>query len=101
VDISKWINSKRSTNGTLINEEIVKFIKEYKVFLSISLDGDKHTHDKNRIFINGNGTYDKLLKNIETLKDVLGKLFNTYVSFWATLCNNCDYILLPSIQMEC
>ncbi len=45
------------TNGTLFNQEIISFIKENEVEVQVSLDGDKKTHDKMRVFPNGRGSY--------------------------------------------
>lgn len=44
------------TNGTLINEEHIKFLKENKVGIGISLDGPKFINDKNRIFRSKKGS---------------------------------------------
>ena len=46
-----------ATNGTLFNNEIISFIKENQIEVQISLDGDKETHDRMRIFPNGRGSY--------------------------------------------
>jgi len=94
--LKERVNISITTNGTLINKEIINFIKEYKVFLSISLDGDQQTHDKHRKFMNGSGTHAKLLGNIENLKTDLGELFHTHISFSATLNAECDYKELDS-----
>lgn len=89
--LNERVNISITTNGTLINKEIINFIKEYKVFLSISLDGDQQTHDKHRKFINGKGTHEKIMRNIKNLKTDLGELFHTHISFTATLSAECDY----------
>jgi len=46
-----------ATNGTLFNNEIISFIKENQIEVQISLDGDKETHDRMRIFPDGRGSY--------------------------------------------
>lgn len=54
------------TNGTLINDEIIKaFIKYKLLLLSVSLDGFGENHDKNR---GQNGIFDKIISNLENLK---------------------------------
>lgn len=95
-NLKNRINFSITTNGTIINKKIIEYIKKNKVFLTISLDGNKYTHDKNRKFKNGNGSFDKILKNLEKLKSSLGELFNTYVSFSVTLNAGCDYKELDS-----
>lgn len=55
------------TNGTILNKEIITFLKNQDVDLGISLDCSKVAHDKNRITIKNNGTFDIILKNIKIL----------------------------------
>lgn len=56
-----------TTNGTLINNEIIEFVKENSIKLSISIDGSKESHNKYRIFHNDLGSYDIVIKNIKLL----------------------------------
>ena len=56
-----------TTNGTIFNDEIRDFILENKVGLTISIDGDKEIHDRNRKFLNGSGSYDTTMKTVEGL----------------------------------
>lgn len=59
-----------STNGMLIDAEWAKILKEYKVSVSVSIDGPPEIHDKYRIDFKGKGTLDKTLKGVEFLKEV-------------------------------
>ncbi|MFR4164063.1 MAG: radical SAM protein [Paraclostridium sordellii] len=56
-----------TTNGTIINDEIIKFLKENNIQLSISIDGSRDAHNKYRIFSNGKGSYDIVIKNTKYL----------------------------------
>ena len=56
-----------STNGTIMNSELVEFIKENDIGLQISIDGDKEIHDANRPSANGISSYDMVEKNVKTL----------------------------------
>lgn len=49
-----------TTNGTLLNEERLKFLKEHKVGLLLSIDGDKETQDYNRACADGKSSFDIL-----------------------------------------
>ena len=66
----KWFNSYRfnfSTNGINYHEEKVQnFIAKNSDHLSIgiTIDGTRAKHDLNRIYKNGRGSYDDVLKNI-------------------------------------
>jgi len=60
------------TNGLLVNKENLSFLKKHKIILSISIDGDKNTHDKNKRFPNNMGTFNFLLKDIKLAFGFLG-----------------------------
>lgn len=57
-----------TTNGLLYNSpKVQEFIQKYHTHLdiSISIDGTKEKQDLNRIFPNGKGSYDLVIKNIK------------------------------------
>jgi len=57
------------TNGTLIDKKLDE-IKKNDFRLQISIDGDKETHDRNRVYKGTeNGTFDKIIENIQLCKD--------------------------------
>lgn len=57
------------TNGTLLSESSISFLKHDKIDLKISIDGKRQDHDRNRPFLEKNGsTYDAVLKNVNKLK---------------------------------
>jgi uncharacterized protein len=56
------------TNGSIMTDEIAKFIKENNVGISISLDGDKQINDLARITETNNGSFDRAIKTIKQLK---------------------------------
>ncbi len=56
-----------TTNGTLINQEMIEFFKEHNFSVTISLDGPPHINDKQRRFPSGKGTYDLVKKKIDLL----------------------------------
>ncbi len=65
----KNITFSMTTNGTLLTEEIVDYFVNHNLVLTVSLDGDKKAHDKNRKFsANGKGTFDVIIKNVEMIK---------------------------------
>jgi radical SAM protein with 4Fe4S-binding SPASM domain len=69
--VEKGINQySLSTNFVLANEETIDFLVEKNIWMHISIDGDKATHDLYRKDHSGNGSFDKVCKNIEVL---LGK----------------------------
>ncbi len=74
VNYAKQKNSKilfsLVTNATLINDEIVEFLKSNNIDIGISIDGPKSINDTNRIFRNSNeSVYDNVIKSIEKLRN--------------------------------
>lgn len=70
--ITKEAEGKRvtfniTTNGSLLTEEMVEFFMNYEVKIAISLDGPAEIHNKNRKFVNGEGTFDAVYTNIKEL----------------------------------
>ncbi|MDN9636577.1 4Fe-4S cluster-binding domain-containing protein [Clostridioides difficile] len=67
-----------TTNGTIWNEEIEKFFKDYKNkfcgYISISIDGDCKTHNKNRIYKNNIGSFNKAIKTAYKMKLIFENL---------------------------
>lgn len=53
------------TNGTLISLEIAAILSTYDVNVTISIDGPEYIHD----YLRGKGTFNKIKRNIEILKD--------------------------------
>lgn len=58
-----------TTNGTLLSEEVIEFLVEHNVLLSISLDGSKEEHDKHRKFQSGKGSFDLIMERLRHLKE--------------------------------
>lgn len=54
-----------STNATLLNEDIADFLVEHNFNLAFSVDGPAPEHDRNRIFANGEGSFQKVWGNIQ------------------------------------
>jgi len=72
------------TNGTIINAEILDVVKRHIKFITVSIDGPQHLNDHNRKFKNGKGSYAKISKFINKIKDETGiflKYEATYTSY--------------------
>lgn len=52
------------TNGTIMSPKILKILSTYNIKVTISIDGPQFIHD----YLRGNGTFKKIIKNIEYLK---------------------------------
>ncbi len=60
------------TNLTLINEEQLKFLRDHRVSISTSLDGDREIHDKNRRLRTGGSSYDLFMKKLDLARSICG-----------------------------
>ena len=56
-----------TTNGILLDDNTLKFIEDNQIELSISIDGDRETHNLNRKSINGKDVYDIIFRNMQKL----------------------------------
>lgn len=68
----KKFSYSMTTNGTIMNDEILDYIKRYRISTMISMDGPKSIQDSYRCYENGCGSFDKIVPNIEKLKKVRG-----------------------------
>lgn len=57
-----------TTNGTLLTEEKIKFLRSKNVGIMISLDGPEEIHNENRIYRDGKGSYRDTMNGLEILK---------------------------------
>jgi uncharacterized protein len=48
------------TNGTLVDDRLLDYFMENDFIVQISLDGPKHVHDRNRVFKNGRGSWERI-----------------------------------------
>lgn len=60
-----------TSNATLFDDEIIDFIKEHNILISVSLDGPQEIHDAQRPYANGEGSYASLLPKIKKLLKVM------------------------------
>lgn len=77
-DVVNYAKSKNSkilfslvTNATLINDNILEFLKSNNISIGISIDGPKEINDSNRIFRNsGDSVYDTVIKVIKKCQEI-------------------------------
>ncbi len=61
---TKGIDVSFSTNGVLVDQEVVERAKQYDTKVTVSIDGQKETHEK----IRGNGTFEEATRALCLLK---------------------------------
>lgn len=67
--VKRKFDYKITTNGTIMNEDILEFLKSRKLSIGVSLDGPKETHNFNRPYQNGQGSWNKIIANVMTVMD--------------------------------
>ena len=56
------------TNGTLITNELLELIRETQDFqIGLSLDGPEEIHNKTRIYENGRGSFDDVMRGLNLI----------------------------------
>lgn len=66
-----------TTNGTLLDDELVKFLVEGDWNVKISIDGNQVIHDHQRVDKTGKGTYLKILPFVTKLSKQIPNRFST------------------------
>ncbi len=57
-----------TTNGLGLSESKFDFLISNDFLITVSIDGDKNTHDKRRITKSGKGTFDAIIANLKKLQ---------------------------------
>lgn len=70
-----------TTNLTLLDEASLDMLIKNNISLLVSLDGDKTNHDAKRRDLKGNGTFDRILKNLERIRERSADYFQQKVGF--------------------
>ena len=66
-ETGKRVDFGLTTNATLLRPEIVEFLIENEVGVTISIDGPKEMQDRFRVFHDGSGSYDAVMPKIRDL----------------------------------
>jgi len=78
----RTMNFSMTTNGTLLDENVVAFLVSKGFQILISLDGPKETHDRNRRFSNNNeGSFSVIMENVAKIKSLYSDYYRTNVNF--------------------
>ncbi|MGI8470888.1 anaerobic sulfatase maturase [Pectobacterium brasiliense] len=65
---TKQINNFFQTNGTNIDDDWARFLKENQFLVGLSIDGDRISNDAYRLTRAGKSTFDDVMKGLEALK---------------------------------
>ncbi len=63
----KRVDFSLTTNGTLLRPEVIEWLAENEVGVTISIDGPREVQDRFRVFNNGMGSYDEIVPRVKEL----------------------------------
>ncbi len=63
-----WLNAVQ-TNATLVDSEWASFFHDNEFHIGVSVDGSEKTHNVNRIDASGRGTYKKVMRGVNILRN--------------------------------
>lgn len=66
-DEGKTVHFTITTNGTLLSDELIRFLNENNIHIVLSIDGPREIQDYNRPFKNGTGSYDIIYLTLKSL----------------------------------
>ncbi|MCX6582272.1 MAG: radical SAM protein [Candidatus Aminicenantes bacterium] len=72
-----------TTNLTLLDNPMLDYLVENNFSLLVSLDGDKKNHDAKRVFRNGRGSHNLVMKNLQKIKKRDQDYFDKKIAFSA------------------
>jgi uncharacterized protein len=81
-------------NGTLLTPEIMGFMAEHSVTLSISLDGPKDLHDRYRRFADGRETWDVVVSNLRHMRENMREYYDDHVNLLGVIAPPNDLVRL-------
>lgn len=65
-----------TSNGTLLSDKVLKFISNIEDFyISVSLDGPREEHDRNRIMRDDSGSFDIIYQNLTKIRKMYPEIF--------------------------
>lgn len=79
-----------TTNATLLTNEKYDFLINNNFKITISLDGPEETHNANRKFKSGRGSFDIVMKNLKSLKEYNEVYYKNNVIFNCVISTTTD-----------
>ncbi len=65
--LGKRVDFSLTTNATMLNEKNIDYMDSHRFGIAISIDGPRAIHDRNRITVGGQGTYDTVARKVRLL----------------------------------
>ena len=65
--LGKRVDFSLTTNATMLNASTIDYLDSHRFGIAVSIDGPKAIHDRNRITVGGQGTYETVARKVELL----------------------------------
>ncbi|AWB45570.1 Cys-rich peptide radical SAM maturase CcpM [Paenibacillus sp. CAA11] len=62
---SKNLQFNITTNATLLHRKVAQYLLDNNFSISISIDGPQAIHDLNRVYVNGQGSFESVMGNLQ------------------------------------
>ena len=95
----KTVHYSITTNATLLDLEKFEFLMKNNFSIMISIDGPKKVHDKNRKFINEQGSHDIVISNLEKIAKKYPEEYKR-ISYSSVIDHSCPYSEISNFFMD-
>ena len=68
-EIDREVTVTLVSNGTLLSKPVAEHLKKKSILFGVSIDGNKENHDTYRVYANGRGSFDDIVKNVKSIKN--------------------------------
>lgn len=89
-----------ATNLTLLTRERLRFLKDHRVRIQLSIDGPQTVHDAGRIFPNGKGTYHTVMDRLSLIREMDPDYYRSSVSVVCTMDKRTDPVEIVRFLTE-
>lgn len=81
--LNDFVNIMLQTNGTIINQEIIRIIKDMNIHVGVSIDGVCRDTNQARIYKNSQSTVENVIRNIKWLlsEDIKLGIFSVLTAY--------------------
>lgn len=97
--VGKKLTFNMTTNGTLLTDDIIRYLAEHEVSLMISIDGPREINDANRVFANGQGNFDTVMGRIRRIHE-LEPEYAQHVHFSMVIDPTNDFDCINSVCVD-
>jgi uncharacterized protein len=66
-ELGKRVSFSITTNATLLDETTIAYLDAHRFGIAVSIDGPKAVHDRNRLTVGGQGTYETVARKVRLL----------------------------------